>query len=196
MGRFVNADTLFDDGAGLLGYNLFAYCANNPVMHSDPTGEFILTCILIGAGVGIVVGTVGGSHWAKYKKGLSPEDGWDYWKYVVFGGVGGGALGGLVGWAFAGSSAAASISWAYYKATTTIGTSAYAIGNAFEQWFKSAYNVVETQVKCGCYRFDAIFNNSIVELKNYNWSSYSSYSSVIRSFLNQARIICNMSIEL
>ena len=38
-GRFLNADTLFDSGAGLLGYNLFAYCANNPVMRFDPTGE-------------------------------------------------------------------------------------------------------------------------------------------------------------
>ena len=35
-------------------------------------------------------------------------------------------------------------------------------------------------------RLDAIVNGKIVELKNYNWSSYSSYNSVINSFVTQA----------
>ena len=30
----------FDSGAGLLGYNLYAYCKNNPVMYSDPNGNW------------------------------------------------------------------------------------------------------------------------------------------------------------
>ncbi len=180
----------FDEGAGLLGYNVYSYCANNPVMFKDETGEGItLACVLIGAGIGLIVGAVGGSHYAKHKKNLTPSDGWDYWKYVVYGGVAGGVLGGLAGWAFAGTNAAASISWAYYKATNVIGTSAYAIGSAFEKWFYRAYNIVKQcqQVSHKGYRFDAIFKNSIVELKNYNWSNYSSYNSLIRSFTNQAR---------
>ena len=89
----------FDDGAGLLAYNVYAYCANNPIMFKDETGEGItLACVLICAGIGLIVGAVGGSHYAKHKKNLTPSDGWDYWKYVVGFGVAGGAVGALVGW--------------------------------------------------------------------------------------------------
>ncbi len=36
-GRFINADG--QHSGGLLGYNQFAYCENNPVMRADPNGE-------------------------------------------------------------------------------------------------------------------------------------------------------------
>ena len=39
--RFINADGYASTGTGFLGYNMFAYCENNPVAYSDPTG-----CIL------------------------------------------------------------------------------------------------------------------------------------------------------
>ena len=187
-GRFINADGQLDENAGFTGNNLFAYCANNPVMYKDSTGESLtLACLIIGASIGLITGALGGGYYAKNYKHLSQDDGWDYWKYVVFGGVGGGALGGLAGWAFAGTSVAASMSWTYYKATTYIGTSAYAIGRAFEKWFYKAYNVVDQQVRYHGYRFDAIYRNSIVELKNYTWSNYSSYTSIIKTFTTQAR---------
>jgi RHS repeat-associated protein len=38
-GRFVNADGYVATGQGLLGNNMFAYCGNNPVNSSDPTGQ-------------------------------------------------------------------------------------------------------------------------------------------------------------
>jgi len=37
----------------LLGYNMFAYCENRPVIGYDPNGEFIIAAILIGVGVGV-----------------------------------------------------------------------------------------------------------------------------------------------
>lgn len=37
--RFINADGLVSTGTGILGHNMFAYCDNNPVNCSDPTGE-------------------------------------------------------------------------------------------------------------------------------------------------------------
>ena len=38
IGRFINADSLVSTGQGVLGYNMFAYCNNNPVCCSDPSG--------------------------------------------------------------------------------------------------------------------------------------------------------------
>ena len=47
-GRFINADSYLSTGTGLLGYNMYAYCNNNPVMYADPTGEFFLTTTICG----------------------------------------------------------------------------------------------------------------------------------------------------
>ena len=41
IGRFLNADGYVTTGQGLLSYNMFAYCLNNPVMYKDETGYFI-----------------------------------------------------------------------------------------------------------------------------------------------------------
>ena len=37
--RFLNADSYGSTGQGFLGFNMFAYCGNNPVLHSDPSGH-------------------------------------------------------------------------------------------------------------------------------------------------------------
>ena len=39
--RFINADGYVSTGQGILGNNMFAYCANNPVNYADPTGQFL-----------------------------------------------------------------------------------------------------------------------------------------------------------
>ena len=40
VGRFLNADGYINANGDLIGFNMFAYCSNNPVMGYDPTGEF------------------------------------------------------------------------------------------------------------------------------------------------------------
>ena len=52
--RFINADGLFADS--FIGTNLFAYCVNNPVNTTDPTGNFAITATvaLITFGIALV----------------------------------------------------------------------------------------------------------------------------------------------
>ena len=58
-GRFLNADGAVNANGDLIGFNMYAYCSNNPVMYPDPTGEVIISALLIGAGIGFVIGFTG-----------------------------------------------------------------------------------------------------------------------------------------
>ena len=40
LGRFINADGYTSTGKGILGYNMYTYCSNNPIVHMDYTGEY------------------------------------------------------------------------------------------------------------------------------------------------------------
>ena len=64
VGRFINADGYISTGQGLIGYNMYAYCNNNPIMYVDPNGEktFSITFNLFaglykGVGVGVSLAT-------------------------------------------------------------------------------------------------------------------------------------------
>ena len=69
--RFINADSYVSTGQGLTGYNMFAYCNNNPVNYVDPFGELSLFALF-------VVSTVAFSIFAfiplSIMDGLSYED--------------------------------------------------------------------------------------------------------------------------
>ncbi len=53
IGRFINADSYAStDATGLLSTNMFAYCENDPINRSDPTGE--LAHIFAAAALGVL----------------------------------------------------------------------------------------------------------------------------------------------
>lgn len=91
----------FDSGSGLTGYNVYAYCANNHINFSDPTGEFLLTALIVGVVAGTVIGGIIGGTVAYNSAKSSGLEGSDLF-WATANGVGkgaliGGAAGGLVG---------------------------------------------------------------------------------------------------
>ncbi len=78
VGRFINADGIIGANGGLQGYNLFAYCNNNPVMGYDPYGTWTLGFSISGSavfGIGINLGI-----------GFVIDDNWNFdvqWTYSV-----------------------------------------------------------------------------------------------------------------
>ena len=60
IGRFINADSYAStDATGLLSTNMFAYCENDPVNRSDPSGEWFLQAAAIGAATDVALYLVG-----------------------------------------------------------------------------------------------------------------------------------------
>jgi len=97
-GRFLIEDTYESINLDIIGgLNLFAYSKNNPIMFSDPNGEFAITsmvsAILIGTSIGLVGGCVGSivSQW------ITCEGVIDFKQVVVDTIIGGitGAIGGI-----------------------------------------------------------------------------------------------------
>ena len=90
-GRFLNTDDRLNTDS-VLGYNTFAYCENNPVNMSDPTGHFILAaCIIGGAIIGAITGGAIGASVSKIKTGKVSA------KSVVMGALAGCAVGAVAG---------------------------------------------------------------------------------------------------
>ena len=71
VGRFINADGVLGANEDMMAYNLFAYCSNNPINMSDPSGK---VSFIVGLIIGVVASWVadgvleattgyGGGHW-------------------------------------------------------------------------------------------------------------------------------------
>ena len=67
VGRFISQDDAdYADYEAINGLNLYAYCNNNPVMYSDPTGHFVITVgMLI---TGLIIGASVCHNFRKYDR--------------------------------------------------------------------------------------------------------------------------------
>ena len=123
IGRWLSPDPLlyqgqFDANAGFDGYNLYMYCANNPVSNYDPTGNFILTALIVGVVAGAVIGgTIGGTVAYNSAKSSGLEGSDLFWATV--GGVGKGALIGGVAGGLAGATAGVAIEYGLASTAAT-----------------------------------------------------------------------------
>jgi len=100
VGRFISSDDVsYLEPESIFGLNLYAYCNNNPVMYTDPSGRFIFTtAMLIGLIIGASVGAVAGGYIAGEKASEAGATGWELFGWTLLGVVGG-AIGTLAGWA-------------------------------------------------------------------------------------------------
>lgn len=96
IGRFMTIDDIrYLDPESINGLNLYAYCLDNPVMYSDPSGTSITlgALILIGAVIGLVSGAAFGAlDYAVRTENFSWRG---FWASVA-----GGAVSGLIAGAF------------------------------------------------------------------------------------------------
>ena len=125
-GRFISQDNVsYLDPDSINGLNLYAYCANNPVMATDPTGTFVLSffiaCVLIGAAVG---GALGGI--------TAAENGTDIMTGVLTGALLGGAVGAVIG--LGGAYVMGGISSVANKLFSDVVASAVSGTNCFGSW--------------------------------------------------------------
>lgn len=95
-GRWISAEPNidfgeFDEGTGVLGYNVYAYCANNPVNNFDPDGETLANVVgaIFGGATGALLG-----HLLADALGLK---GWRKAALIAAATVGGAALGAFLG---------------------------------------------------------------------------------------------------
>ena len=138
-GRFLNADGYINANGDLIGYNMYAYCSNNPVMYTDPTGESItLTCIIVGAVLGAIVGGCIGAYVSKEK--TDEVNGWA----VAAGAVGGAAVGAIAGWAVGSAiTAIGAAASSTVGITGSIGPALYQNWQQAEQGLRDAYNGIK-----------------------------------------------------
>ena len=67
VGRFINADGYASTGQGVLGNNMFAYCGNNFINTSDPSGHFSFWDIIdIGFAIDSICEFVSKPSWRRF----------------------------------------------------------------------------------------------------------------------------------
>ena len=58
IGRWINADGYVSTGQDIIGYNMFAYCGNNPVIREDSTGQFWINTSTVTADVTVCMADI------------------------------------------------------------------------------------------------------------------------------------------
>lgn len=119
QGRMLSPDNYVPTPYGSQGYNRYAYAMNNPLVITDPDGEFIVP-ILVGAFVGGFLGGIQADLQGESFLG-------GFWKGAIVGGIGGGLS--LIG----GGSLLGNAAWGAGQGVFTNGVSNLLNGDSFFQ---------------------------------------------------------------
>jgi len=134
-GSFITADTYAGRITTPLSLNRYTYVHNNPMLGKDPSGHFVLTTMLICAGVGAAIGA-GVSAYKEYKTTKSDSshkfNGWNVVKGALVGGVAGAAAY-TVGAAVATSTTVKSVA-SYVTAKLTSAGVKYSLASNVTKW--------------------------------------------------------------
>ena len=139
MSSFLSVDSYVQSPENSQNFNRYAYCLNNPLKYTDPSGEFVITtgviiaaAAIIGAGIGTYQG---------YKTAVSQGlTSWDMAEKMVLGGLIGAASGAAsagVGVAVGGAVAAAEIG-GFWGGCITGGASGF-VGGAINGYGMSRF---------------------------------------------------------
>ena len=167
---------------GLLGFNQFAYCHNNPIAYSDPDGHsIILACIITFAAVGAIAGGGAGAY-LSYKE-TGEVNGWA----VAAGAVAGGVIGGFVGWGVGAAITAAGVAGAG-TATGTISQAGYQLYNNWQNAEAGLRQAINSVVDYGSRILNTPMGNRVVDAYNTTTGviaeakyGYQAYSSFVQS---------------
>ena len=127
LGRFLSPDPYVQDCTNPQNFNRYAYCLNNPLKYTDPSGEFCVGAVIAGAVIGLYMGgTIANNSYNPIK--------WDYssgktWRYMGYGAIVG-AASGYIGAEIAtsGCAFANTTSIAMSSLINSVGTAAYTNG--------------------------------------------------------------------
>jgi hypothetical protein len=159
-GRFLNADGYVNANGDLIGFNMYAYCSNNPVMYSDPTGESVLALMI---GIGFAIGCLSGGityYNAAKSEGLT---GLALAKETVTGALRFGMVGALIGGvgyvAYAAALTFGPTSFAGVTAITNYAYTTLQIGEAATLQYRASIMSGENSWQAARNSIDAMFNN-------------------------------------
>ncbi|MCD7935624.1 MAG: FG-GAP-like repeat-containing protein [Tannerellaceae bacterium] len=123
LGRFLAPDPHIQDPARSQNYNRYAYAMNNPLVYTDPDGEFLwFIPVIIGAVVGAYTGASIQSRTAAFWNWSS-----DSWKGALAGAFIGAAAGGMFSAAMGASGMTTTIINPLYTGPQTVATHAWGI---------------------------------------------------------------------
>jgi RHS repeat-associated protein len=127
IGRMLSPDNYIQSTGYSQNYNRYSYVWNNPMKFTDPSGDFVITAMIIGAGIGMWQG-------GSIANGTMNPLKWDFssgktWGYMA-GGAAVGALSGSMGASIAQSGVAFANTKALIFSSTfsSMGTTAYTNG--------------------------------------------------------------------
>ena len=176
LGRFLSPDNYIQLPGFTQSYNRYAYCLNNPLKFTDPSGEFFWLPIVIGAAIGTYTGGVIANE------GQYNPTKWDYnsgktWGYMLGGAVVGG-VSGYVGGVIAGAEfpMANTAAIAGASLTNSIGTYIYTGGKTT---INMSLGVASYDFTNGTFGYLGKKGNSALENIGYGFGALANLSDMV-----------------